>query len=412
MKKQDWTFVQSLLLLFVLLDITIIVIWLVIYPDYYDTLAKVVSGTWGAVITVLTYFKIKQNKEISFNKFIDLLPVRIIIIVYTFIIFIFTLLEFPVHYVSIYADVPIDGKPVEMRWIDNFNDSTKKVELKNTSEDGEWKIWPVKKESYTIICKPAGYKEIKRDVSLGVLPFHSITIEGFKKTEAKLKINYSPEEASLTIINTIDNEEVDKNNVHQKSPWLVDISNGSFKIIAKKDGYKTDSSFISIEQDEIKELSINLVKNIVPQQLGKLKINTNPMGMKVYINGVDKNITTPCTLELPPADDYHLLLKKKKDDQFGYLMEKPFDIKNAKTTKVDTQLYAIRLFSLTIMPQKSNFTYYIDNKVIKSIGETLNPFTIQVFPGESHITKKNNNTGEIYSIDINVSEATGTIKSF
>ncbi len=408
MKKQDWTIARSLFLLFLLLDITIIAVWLIFYHEYYDTVAKVVGGIWGAVIAVLTYLKVRRGRSISFPTFIGLLPVRFIIIVYSILIFLFTctfiLWEFPVHVVSIKVEVGDDGKPVQMQWIngDTLKDQT----------DGEWQIFGIQQNrTYYIVCEPKGYKKQVVPFTPTVWPFHTKRIGGFEKQGGVLEIEYSPDKVSLTIMDSLNMKEFAKNNIHEESPWIIEIPEGNYMIIAEKERHKTDTPLVSLTAFDTTKLIINLPP--IPPLLGKLKIKTSPEGMKVYLGGVYTNKLTPCTLKLTPRDyDYQLLLEKHSGERFGYKMEKSIAITNSQTIVIDTLLHRTELYELTIKPMQSNFIYYLHGEEIKVIGEQLELFTILVFKGDNHFLKKHIDTGESFTKTITVNKLRGTLRDF
>ena len=61
--KDQWTFGRSVLFLLITFDLVAVLAWLIYYHSYYETVSKIVGGVWAAVLTFLSYMKIKRPEE-------------------------------------------------------------------------------------------------------------------------------------------------------------------------------------------------------------------------------------------------------------------------------------------------------------------------------------------------------------
>jgi len=376
MKK--WTMGKSLLLLFLLLDLTLVAGWLIVFFPYYKAVSTVVAGIWSAVIAVLSFLKIKARKTESLSSFIGLLPVRIIIKTYTILIFLGSVLfifwEFDTHKVRIETLSLEEGTGVNMMLCSDEDT------LKHRTNNGIWELY-VKKGGYELTCHPEGYREKSTQVRVGLFSLRrqEVKISGFEKFSGYLRVVYSPPAINLSISNEQD-EKVRERERITGGDQTFPMSPGRYRIKGESSGYFPDSSMADIYAQDTTEVEIRLSRS-----QGTLIVRTQPEGMKILLDHESTDRLTPSTLTLPPKN-YTLELKMAKDDTYGYYLKKAISIIGLTTTTIDTALNAIELCALNICPEKNGIQYDLDNESISFLDQPCRTF--RVLPGEHRLTKR------------------------
>ena len=184
-------------------------------------------------------------------------------------------------------------------FVNNYDDTRKqKLKIKVTIADAEFTLNGMK--------VPLNYNgETTLELSFGTYTY-KVESTNFHSKEGQITINDSTKDQQLTInnlepimgvisIHTIPNNakiSIDGKTVPDNTsivPFQLQV--GSHKLVAKKDGYKTEEKDIEIKQDDTTEVEINLSKTTLFQ------FTSIPTGADLTING-QKNFSTNCSVEL------------------------------------------------------------------------------------------------------------------
>lgn len=303
-----WTFGLSVLFLLITCDIVIVLVWLVYYHSYYETVSKVVGGVWTAVLAFMSYLKIRRGRGQSLPGFLRLLPVKMIIITYTVIIFLFAavfiLTEFAVHNIRITAYLNDKPQPGVVIYL---NDEP----CGETSDDGFLDIPPVKVGKYHVIGMFSGFIP---DTAVTYVSWWRITnqLEVLFDSTRMLSSPSIPQTGDIFIDSapfknadiTLDNKKLNK-----KTPVRLNhFSAGRHFVIIHKltNGYcyQGEEEMI-VEANKMKEIVINM--NPI-QESCMMEVRSNPTGARLFLEGIPKGMTD-ITLELCPGT-YHMRLEK------------------------------------------------------------------------------------------------------
>jgi hypothetical protein len=377
---------QSLYVVFLVLDLTIVALWLVFYFEHYEKISAVVGGIWGAVVAVLSFFKIKVKGGQSFSAFINLRPVKIIIITYTSLIFVssifFTLWEFPVHAVQINVEDGSlkEGTVVEMLWRTAASDSV--ININN----GSWEFY-TNRGSYFLSCQMQGFKPQTVSVDVDVFSLKTKSVfKDFEPLDGYLQLSYWPSGLTLSIYDRENTEVVKRSQLTGEKPLLFELLPGEYLVKSHAPGYIPDSSRFTVTVADTTKHQIKLLKNIEPVPVGTLKISSSPPEMQIFVDGQFTGKLTPNTIQKPPSQ-YRLELKKQIDDRYGYYLNTSIEVKASRETKFDTSLSPIQLCELIVIPREPGLPYYLDN-LEHSLGIFDHPTRIYVFPGEHRLLKQ------------------------
>ena len=375
-----WTFGRSLLFLLITFDLIAVLAWLIYYHSLYEDISKIVGGVWAAVLTFLSYMKIKRGRRMSLVEFIQILPVKMVIITYTVIIFllvvIFVFDKVPVHTVQITAylnDNPQSG--VLIFW----DDKTYKTE-----EDGTYEIHSVEAGDHTLSGNWKG--NISDTITVNVLWWKL-------KNHHKLLFNciepipiLKPGKIDISshlkgeYINGADIYINDKKQDEQTPVILKIFSAGEYSIELIKiiDGFKYKAEKkITIEAGETAVAEMQLI----PESVGNIHIISYFNGealnrAEIYIDGIDQDKQTPATLKNISGGQHSIKLFKTYDD-YCYEAEKEITVEAAKTSIAEIELKLIgQLCKLEIRSKPAGASIYINEK---SHGTTNT--TVKLCPG-------------------------------
>ncbi len=333
-----WTFCRSLLFLLITFDLIAVLAWLIYYHSYYEDISKIVGGVWTAVLTFLSYMKIKRGRKRSLVEFLQILPVKMVIITYTIIIFllasIFVFAEFPVHSVHITAYVNEKSQSgVLISWDDKQY---------KTEEDGTFEIHSVKAgEEHTLSGNLPGYisDRITVNVPWWKLKYNQkIFFKPISPTKGNIHISsYLRGEALNGAEIYIDGKKQNK----QTPATLTDFSPGdySIKLIKIVDDYIYEGEEeIRVEAGKTKRTKMELK----PLPVGNIHVSSNIRGealngAEIYIEGKEQNKQTPATLTDFSPGDYSIKLVKIYDD-YCYEGEKEIKVEAGKTAEAEMEL--------------------------------------------------------------------------
>jgi len=358
-----WTFGRSLLFLLITFDLIAVLAWLIYYHSYYEDISKIVGGVWAAVLTFLSYMKIKRGRKRSLVEFLQILPVKMVIITYTIIIFllasIFVFAEFPVHTVHITAylnDNPQSG--VLISWDDKQY---------KTEEDGTYEIHSVKAgDEHALSGNIPGY--ISDIITVNVLWWklkhhQKICFRPISPTKGNIHISsYLGGEALNGAEIYIDGKKQNK----QTPATLTDFSSGdySIKLIKIVDDYIYEGEGeIRVEAGKTKRTEMELK----PLPVGNIHIISYFKGealnrTEIYIDGKKQDKQTPTTLTDFSPGDYSIKLIKIVDD-YIYEGEEEIRVEAGKTAEAEMELKLIgQLCKLLIRSNPTGASVYINGK--------------------------------------------------
>jgi len=370
-----WTFGHSLLFLLITFDLIAVLAWLIYYHSLYEDISKIVGGVWAAVLTFLSYMKIKRGRRMSLVEFIQILPVKMVIITYTVIIFllvvIFVFDKVPVHTVQITAylnDNPQSG--VLIFW----DDKTYKTE-----EDGTYEIHSVEAGDHTLSGKFKGNISHPRTVNVYWWQL---------KNHQKIKIPLLPLPGKIDISSHSKGEDVNGADIYidgkkqdKQTPAILknfSAGNYSIKLIKIIDGFPCRAEKnITVEAGKTTVVKMELI----PEPVGNIRTSSHfrgedVNGADIYIDGKKQDKQTPATLKKVSAGEYSIRLVKIIDD-YCYEGEKEITVEAGKTTVAEMGLKLVgQLCKLEIRSNPTGASIYINEK---SHGTT--DTTVKLCPG-------------------------------
>lgn len=357
-----WNFGRSLLFLLITFDLIAVLAWLIYYHSFYEDISKIVGGVWTAVLTFLSYMKIKRGRKRSLVEFLQILPVKMVIITYTIIIFllasIFVFAEFPVHTVHITAYV--NEKPQSGVLI-SLDDKKYKTE-----EDGTFEIHSVKAgEEHALSGNLPGYISdiITVNVPWWKLKYHrKICFKPIPLPKGNIRISsYLRGEAFNGAEIYIDSKEQNE----QTPATLTNFPVGDYSIklikIVDDDIYEAEKE-ITVEADKTARAKMELkpVK-------GNIYISSNSKGearsgAEIYIDGKEQNEQTPATLTDFSPGEYSIKLIKIIDD-YIYEGEEEIRVVAGKTTEAEMELKPVgQLCKLSVRSNPTGARIYINEE--------------------------------------------------
>ncbi len=327
-KKQrpgEWTIGSAILFLLVTFDVVIILVWLVHFQESYETITKIVGGVWVAITTLLSIVGIKKSSETSLREFLNLLPVKLIILVYTVMIFVSGYLlwriEGKFHVVNINAT--LNGEILEgasVYWDNKF--------MGETNRDGYKTIEQIKSGEYQLsgiyggdTLKPRHViVKWNEDISSHDLAFKSephdtipVPISEFGNLAVESNYRGSAFNGATIIL--------DHRDLNLITPARVtDLKQKTYTLQLKKiydDFYYEGDTSVFVAANNTREIDVAL-KMIC--RLCQVKITSEPKEANIYIDDVPKGTTGTHgkIIKLPPGE-YRIRLEKdgrRIDDSF------------------------------------------------------------------------------------------------
>ncbi len=205
-------------------------------------------------------------------------------------------------------------------------------------------------------------------------------------TQGRVKINSNPSRAQVYI----------NNEYKGLTPLSLILPEGSYRVLAKLEGYKDYETTIIVEGNKEKEYTFNL-----SPRYGNLRIESKPSGAEVYIDGVYRG-KTPLTIKNLLAKTYELKLTYP-----GYsdIVEK-VEIKEGIETRVSLSLLPA-VGSLSINSSPSGAEVYLNG-----VYRGLTPLLISnLYPGTYQIQLRKSGYKDFIS-SINVIPGTTSSYNF
>ncbi len=152
---------------------------------------------------------------------------------------------------------------------------------------------------HTLTLTLSGYKTMKQQITI------SKDKKSFNYTLQKIAAPI--ENGILKVFSTPENAAAYINGKFKgNTPLTLSLKKGKYKIVLKKEGYKSFSESIVMEAGKEKDINVQLEKI----QYGYLKITSLPQGAEIFLNGKDSGKKTPYTFKLPKGK-YTIMLKLK-----------------------------------------------------------------------------------------------------
>lgn len=357
---RKWTVGRSILMLLLTLNILAIVVLLVIHYEYYGAVSKVVSGVWGAVTTLLAYVGIKKGKIQSLSELFGFLPVKMIIITYTILIYGFLILsELPIHKVVITST--LDGEKIGR--VDIYWDQ----DHKGKTSAGKLPISWVKRGYHKLEGKLDGHPDYRRDSTYVGIIRTSVGVRFFSRT-GNIHIQSDPSGAEIWI---------DGDPKETETPaTLYDLSVGIHALELRKHRYHDKKLQVYIREGDTDTVIV------LDPILGSIDIRSDPRDAEVYLDGKWTNKRTRCTIDGLSMGTYQLELKRPRDGDYADFWQGTIEISGSSTLEIYGELKPVKLHALTIRSDPSGAEIYIDGKQTGFV----TPRTVKVIKGEHTIT--------------------------
>ena len=378
--SKGWSVGRSLLLLFISFDLAVVIVWLVVYYEYYEAVATVVGGVWGVVVTFLTYVKVKTRKTMTLPEFLGHLPVKMIIVAYTVIIVVFMsfylLAQFPVHTVQVTAT--LNGhvqSGVEIFW-----DGARKGK---TNEDGQLKISTVKRGHHDLRAVLEGFpEETIEDIFVGMgLKLHKrVRFDRSEILRGNVFVDSDPPGAHIAI----DGERREG----LRTPVLIyDLSARVHDVILSRTGYHSHEQPIRIRAGGTDSIFVRLLPQTLPAPpTGAVRIESDPSGAEIYLDGEKiKNKRTPILIPGLSLGSHYLELRKlhEERERYGYVAdEREIEIHAADTSILNVDLRITELCELTIYSDPDRADIHINDE---EHPRGTAPLTLRLFPGTCQV---------------------------
>lgn len=389
--NKDWTVGRSIVLLLLLLDLTVVAVWLFFYYDHYETISTVVGGLWAAVLAVLAAVRIRSEGATSLSTFVGLTPVKLIAGTYTAIIVIlllvFALFEFPVHRIDVDSPSLDDFTPTCIALLSGSDTIARHM-------NGPSARFRVRRGSYTLLYEPEGYESSLRTVDVPTLSLRQhVSFERFELLYGYLQVTVSHD--LILTIHDSGGQPVDEIPVTEGAVALQSLAPGHYLVQAAPPGRQPNTYELDIAPAATTRLRVTFPPIILPPPPVATIAIHNPIEMEVLVNGAPVGMLTPTELQLSPGN-YRIELRKRQSERFGYQLQRFITISEGEQVVIDESLPdLIELPELVVWPRDPGFTYWLD-KVDDStlLGRLYGPNVRVVFLGQHRLIKQLGDTIE------------------
>jgi serine/threonine protein kinase len=175
------------------------------------------------------------------------------------------------------------------------------------------------------------------------------------------KITSVPEGASISLDNT---------DLKLETPAILDsLSVGKHNVRLTKTGFKPHSENFEIRKGDTLNLRPVLSKDTKPVKYGSISIKSKPTGASVFLDGINKRVKTPCTINNVQEGVHHIKLTKKgyNPAEFdrkvtqGRTVQISVTLSKTKEKPITAKQYSY--LKLTVKPWAK---IYIDNKYVET----------------------------------------------
>ncbi|MBC7195258.1 MAG: serine/threonine protein kinase, partial [Caldisericia bacterium] len=213
--------------------------------------------------------------------------------------------------------ISIDTKPSEAKvYIDNEYIGLTPLEYSTSRNQINLKI---KKDNYEDYEENIVLSDEFKNINISLKEIKPSTPVQPIQKEGKLSIKSEPSGADVFI----------DGKLIGKTPLIINLKIGNYKVEIKKDGYLT--YILPIQIKENKEYEYNIPLHLISNK-GRVVVNVNETGSLIYLNGEVVGHTS-INIEIDPG---HYRLEVRKEGYLPHLEE--FDIKPGETIKIDVYL--------------------------------------------------------------------------
>lgn len=403
--SRGWTWGRSTILLLLLLDITVVAIWLIVYFDYYDNVSRVVGGIWGAVLVVLGALGIKARGQTSLAEFMGLPPVKLVTACYTGLIFaalpIYALLELPIHRLTVTGPELPASTSVAMTLMGE-------ADTAQHHHTGTWQGY-VQAGDYTVVYEPEGFEPESLSTSVGTFSLSSELVYGqFAPLKGRLLVSVRPDVRLR--IRTLDGLVIDALDVYAESPAELSLVPGEYTVEASAVGYESVIDTARVSLEGTREIQFELDRLPDPPTLGTVDIR-NPREMAIIVDGKPTDRITPEVLSLPPGER-KVELQKKVGDQFGQRIEQWITVTAGERVVIDApEPDAIRLAELIVIPTTPGTEYWLDRQLSSTyLGRLEGTSRFFIFPGQHRLLAGRGGDETEFSASFDAGSQTTTIR--
>lgn len=194
-------------------------------------------------------------------------------------------------------------------------DRTRMIPLSDVKDEVE-----VTAGVHKIVITLKGYEDFGEDIEFEEAQTYEISLTDTKRVYTKISLAVNDSEADYNVF--IDGK------TYKKGSEIV-LPQDTYRVTISAEGYKEWTKDVNLEQEEV-TLRVNLQKEVIEEELEAevaeeeesnsandtytINLSTDPVGAKVYIDGVYKG-TTPYKITLP-LGDYTVLFEKEGYDVY------------------------------------------------------------------------------------------------
>jgi hypothetical protein len=381
--RDGWTPGRSFVFLLLLLDVTVVAVWLFIYSAEYDRVQKVVGGIWVAVTTFLAAVGWK-SKETSLSAFVGLLPVRLVAIAYTLLIAgalpLWVAYQFPIHRV----DVTSTGVDASARWVVVVTRGTDTAHVHRGG--GTW-TFMARPGSHTLEARADGYRPFDESLNVRWLGLSDrVDLQGLAVEAGMLRLRFN-RDMSWEVTDSTGGTTVRTGMATSPGPLLVELAPGRYMVRAQAPGTPPDSATIQVSAGDTADAVVDLRET---RRMGRLTVRSDPAGMEVFIDGEQVG-TTPWSGR-QDAGRYVVTLRRRSpaDPQYGQYARGQVRVEVSGETIHEPPIETIRLPALRIFSDGgATATYYLDRAEPGSVlGEVAGSHVFHVFPGDYAVLRR------------------------
>lgn len=306
-----WKTGTTLVLVLALLNILALILWLVIFYQRYEAIAKVVAGVWAALTTFLAFLKVK-HRQTSLLSFLDLAPVKAIILVFTVInlvaIYAFILWHYPVHKVVVAATIA--GQPGDGTLI-TWNG----VEKGRTDSAGQL-VFHIPGGAHDFSAQRRNYGEKKLQKVFvwlkWTLPIRFDFVTADRQTGLLVLVT-TPEKVKIDLQEANGQPVVGKTGLETDTPYLTELPVGEYTLQLSRPGYGTMIRSVRIVPGDTCRLAVSLSPG-----RGSLRIRSELNQADIYLDNQKLNQVTPATLTGLAVGVHTIRLIKRDDEATNY----------------------------------------------------------------------------------------------
>lgn len=381
---QGWTPWRSILLVLLTLDIVLVGVWLFMYSAEYDRVQKVVGGVWGAVVAFLGAVGVTKRQELTLAQFMGLLPVQMVTVVYTLLLFVgaplWALYQFPVHRVEV-SGQPLPGDP---RWSVQVTRGDDTVHVHSGGDSWSFHTRP---GPHAFEARVPGYALFTEALNVSWLALGDrLELRGLTEEPAALLL-FTDQDARYAVLDPESGETVDGGSITAPGPLSIPLPPGRYLVRAEAPGFRADSVVVVLPPGGTATDTLRLPAIPVATR-GTLRVAPTPDGLELWLDGEPAG-TTPWSRALP-AGRYRVELRRVSpaDEGFGRFHAEEVEVRTSAETVFAPDVPTLELARLTVVAGDASrgATFYLDRAIPASaLGVVEGSAVFHVFPGERQV---------------------------